>query len=224
MNNYCCKNKVLQIKHIWLWIANLKTIIFITYFLTHAHAHIQIHIKHKTVWVCFCFSEVLFFYELSFNLPFICSNILKFYLCMYVCSVVQWCLTLCRPMDCSPPGCPWNFQGRILEWAAISSSRGSSQPRDWTCVSGSLASAGRFFTTAPPEVHVDLPFALNCYVLFHCIKYILIRLFSSDSNLGCLKLISCKCFSWCIYECFSGVEKIKRNCHIVCIFKMFKYH
>ena len=61
MNNYCCKNKVLQIKHIWLWIANLKTIIFITYFLTHAHAHIQIHIKHKTVWVCFCFSEVLFF-------------------------------------------------------------------------------------------------------------------------------------------------------------------
>ena len=117
MNNYCCKNKVLQIKHIWLWIANLKTIIFITYFLTHAHAHIQIHIKHKTVWVCFCFSEVLFFYELSFNLPFICSNILKFYLCMYVCSVVQWCLTLCHPMDCSPPGCPWN--SREEYWSGL---------------------------------------------------------------------------------------------------------
>ena len=27
------------------------------------------------------------------------------------------------------------FQARILEWVAISSSRGSSQPRDWTCVS-----------------------------------------------------------------------------------------
>ena len=71
--------------------------------------------------------------------------------------------------------------------------------------------------------YMYLPFALNCYVLFHCIKHILIRLFSSDSNLDCLKLISCKCFSWYICECFSGVGKIKRNFHIVCIFKMFKY-
>ena len=35
-------------------------------------------------------------------------------------------------MDCSPPGSSvhGNFQARILEWVAISSSRGSSQPRD----------------------------------------------------------------------------------------------
>ena len=31
--------------------------------------------------------------------------------------------------------CPWNFPRRILEWGAMSSSRGSSQPRDWTRVS-----------------------------------------------------------------------------------------
>ena len=34
--------------------------------------------------------------------------------------------------------CPWGFQARIFAWVAISSSRGSSQPRDWTqtsCVS-----------------------------------------------------------------------------------------
>ena len=31
--------------------------------------------------------------------------------------------------------CPWNFPGRILEWIAISSSRGSSQPREWSHVS-----------------------------------------------------------------------------------------
>jgi len=160
----------------------------------------------------FFFFRSVIFYELSFNLPFICSNILKFYLCMYVCSVVQSCPTLCHPMDCSPPGCPWNFQGRILEWAAISSSRGSSQPRDRNLLLGLLhLQAGS--TTVPPEVRVDLPFTLNCYILFHCIKYILIRLLASDGNLDCLKLIYCECLSWCIYECFSGVGKIKRNCH-----------
>ena len=38
---------------------------------------------------------------------------------------------------------------RILEWVAISSSRVSSWPRDWTCVS---CLAGRFFTIEPPEL------------------------------------------------------------------------
>ena len=38
---------------------------------------------------------------------------------------------LCNPMDCSPPGFSVHgiFQAKILEWVAISSSRGSSQPR-----------------------------------------------------------------------------------------------
>ena len=46
--------------------------------------------------------------------------------------VVQSCLTLCHPMDCSLPGSSTHgiFQARILEWVAISFSRGSSQPRD----------------------------------------------------------------------------------------------
>ena len=56
--------------------------------------------------------------------------------------------TLCNPMDCSPPcssvhGIP---QARILEWVAISSSRGSSWPWDWTCIS---CLAGGFFTPEP---------------------------------------------------------------------------
>ena len=40
-------------------------------------------------------------------------------------------------MDCSPPGSSVHgiFQARILEWVAISFSRGSSRPRDGTCVS-----------------------------------------------------------------------------------------
>jgi len=38
----------------------------------------------------------------------------------------------CDAVDCSPPGASVRgiFQARILEWVAISSSRGSSQPRD----------------------------------------------------------------------------------------------
>ena len=41
------------------------------------------------------------------------------------------------PMDCSLPGYSIHgiFQARIMEWIAISSSRGSSQSRDWTHVS-----------------------------------------------------------------------------------------
>ena len=42
----------------------------------------------------------------------------------------QSCLTLCNPMDCSLPGFSVHgiLQPRILEWVAISSSRGSSNP------------------------------------------------------------------------------------------------
>ena len=46
--------------------------------------------------------------------------------CMYMCSVAQWCPTLCDPMDCSPPGSSVHgiLQARILEWIAIPFSRG----------------------------------------------------------------------------------------------------
>ena len=46
--------------------------------------------------------------------------------------VAQSCLTLCDPMDCSPPGSSVHgiLQARTLEWVAMPSSRGSSQPRD----------------------------------------------------------------------------------------------
>ena len=51
--------------------------------------------------------------------------------------VAQSCLTLCNPMDCSPPGSSLHgiLQARLLEWVAISFSRVSSQPRDRTQVS-----------------------------------------------------------------------------------------
>ena len=56
---------------------------------------------------------------------------------------------LCDPMDCSLPGSSVHgiLQARILEWVATPSSRGSSRPRDQTCI-------GRPFTTrASLEAH-----------------------------------------------------------------------
>ena len=58
---------------------------------------------------------------------------------------LQSCLTLCDPIDCSLPRSSVHriLQARILEWVAMPSFRGSSQLRDWTCISWA---AGRFFT------------------------------------------------------------------------------
>ena len=54
--------------------------------------------------------------------------------CSRVLLIAHLCLTLYHPIDCSPPGSSVQgiLQARILEWVAISLSRGSSQPRDWT--------------------------------------------------------------------------------------------
>ena len=59
--------------------------------------------------------------------------------------LLQSCLTLCNPMGCSPPDFSVHeiLQARILEWVAMPSSRGSSQPRDQTQVSHIV---GGFFT------------------------------------------------------------------------------
>ena len=56
---------------------------------------------------------------------------------MPLCSVAQLCLTLCNPINCSPPGSTAHevFQARILEWVAISYSRRAPWPRDATLVS-----------------------------------------------------------------------------------------
>ena len=65
-----------------------------------------------------------------------------------MCLVAQSYLALLQPHGLWPPGSsvPRIFQGRILEWVTIFSSRGSSWPRDWTWVSCASCIAGRFLT------------------------------------------------------------------------------
>ena len=63
-----------------------------------------------------------------------------------LCSVASILFdSFCDPLDYSLPGFSVRgiLQARILEWVAVPSSKGSFQPRNWTCVS---CIAGRFFT------------------------------------------------------------------------------
>ena len=55
----------------------------------------------------------------------------------HACFITQSCLTFCHPRDCNPLDSSDHgiLQARILEWVANSFSRGSSWPRDRTCVS-----------------------------------------------------------------------------------------
>ena len=63
---------------------------------------------------------------------------IEWWLCAKHCSrhCVQLLQMLCNCMDCRPPGASVHgiSQARILECVAISSSRGSSQPKDWICI------------------------------------------------------------------------------------------
>ena len=65
------------------------------------------------------------------------GNCSYLYLCAVCAKSLQSSLTLRDPMDCSPSGSfvHWILQARILEWVAISFSRGSFRPRNWTQVS-----------------------------------------------------------------------------------------
>ena len=66
-----------------------------------------------------------------------------------LCLVAQPSPTLCNPLDCSSPGSSVHriLQARILEWVAMPSCRGSSQPRDRMQVS---CIAGRILPSEPP--------------------------------------------------------------------------
>ena len=72
----------------------------------------------------------------------------------------QSCATLCGLMEGSLSGSSVYgiFQAKILEWVVISSSRGSSKPRDQTCIS-CISYLGRWIL-----YHLESPQVKNIYV------------------------------------------------------------
>ena len=106
-----------------------------------------------------------------------------------VCMHVQLYLSLCDPMNCNPPGSSVHgtFQAKILEWIAISFSRGSSQPTDWTHVSCISCTGGQIlYHCATWEAPI--------YVYNHQIVTGSSQSCTSTSNFS-LILISCLLFS-----------------------------
>ena len=101
--------------------------------------------------------------------------------------MLQSCLTLCDPMDSSPPGSSVSgiLQARILKWVAISSSRGSSQPMDQTLVS---CVAGELFIAEPWWKDF---FVLKAF--YDSIFFILM-----ESRLIIMSFVTYGCFGGCI--------------------------
>ena len=119
--------------------------------------------------------------------------------------VTQSCLTLCDPMDCSPPGSSVHgiLQSRILEWVDIPFARGSSLPWDRTQVS---CIASRFFTVWAMRALKSQGRAPEGW--------------RGGQHLSpCLDIssTSCQIFSNCLSHSPQRIEKKRKklNCHIV---------
>ena len=123
-------------------------------------------------------------------------------------------------MDCSLPGSPVHgiLQARKLEWVPIPFSRGSSQPRDLTCIS---CVAGKEFPDSSPGRPDEEVLSLKS-------KLGLLEIYSS--LFGCCLLVtdsqSCYVFSspllsflhtnFCVRVCFPGSPTCNINIHIEC--------
>ena len=137
-----------------------------------------------TVWtkmylasVLFCFSFSAWFWNLSILLH---VSVVYFFLLMsiplYVYVVVLWvhaqsCPTLCDPLDWSQKASSVHgfLQARILEWVAISFSRGSSQPRDQILSLASPALAGGFPPHHLGRLYMYIPLFVYEFIGWHTV-------------------------------------------------------
>ena len=91
------------------------------------------------------------------------------------CLLTKSCPTLLQPMDCSLPGFSVRgiLQARILEWVAMAFSRGSSRPRDRTCISciaRRVLYLAWLVTRRAQPYHIFAYFWLNTQLLIHIPK------------------------------------------------------
>ena len=103
--------------------------------------------------------------------------------------MAQSCPTLCDPMDCSPPGSSVHriLQARVLEWVAISFSRGSSRPRDRTQVSRIRGRCFNLWATREEEMVikgiVGIWEVVRCKVVFASVEDIYCQVVENDVSL-----------------------------------------
>ena len=98
----------------------------------------------------------------------ICQLLSIMFPCCCCCGVTKSCPTLLQPHDPAGSSVHGILRIRILEWVAISFSRGSSQPTDQTWVS---CIAGELFTTELPGNPISLTQSTNTLNLL-CVPYI----------------------------------------------------
>ena len=133
--------------------------------MVHFGYFILICLKFMSLFLCLIiFKFYMLFYFKKFHFVTKSTDVFGkhwlFYLDKVKVKVAQLHPTLCEPMDYTVHGI---LQARKLEWVAFPFSRGSSQPRDRTQVSGT---ARRFFTSwATKEAHSTLIYQSNKYVL-----------------------------------------------------------
>ena len=115
------------------------------------------------------------------------------------------CMLSCDPMDCSPPGSSLHriFQARMLEGIGISSSRGSSQPRDPTISCASCIRRQILYYSITREAHLKWqkqPFKPGfclCNLSSHHFDSSLYSLWDSPAfpQIFCTRLSQCLHFS-----------------------------
>ena len=93
---------------------------------------------------------------------------------------LQLCLTVCDPVDCSPSGSSVHgiLQARILEWVAMSSSRGPSWPRN--------------------RIHISYVSCINSQVLLMCV--LVSKWGIQDSNFRSMSLTHCTLLGGIVFE------------------------
>ena len=123
--------------------------------------------------------------------------------CVCVCVLVaQLCLSLCSPMDCTPPGSSVHgiLQARILEWIAISFCRRLSGPRDQTQVSCTAGRCFSIWTTREAQLPIQSFSAILTSFMHWCLYYEVFNLVKKTLAFPCgasgTEEPTCQC-RWC---------------------------
>ena len=192
-----------------------------------AHQHLVLAVvsdfshSKRCVVVCHCY----------FNLQF--PNDVRLHTCVHA----QLCLTLCDPSDCSPPG---SFvhgisQARVLEWVAISYSRGYSGPRDWVL---HLLCLLLWEEDCLPLSHLGSPMMYDAEHLFICL-FVPVYIYHFGEGNG--NPLQCSCLenprdggAWwaAVYGVTQSRTRLNRLsssmyiiyiCHLKCLFRSFTH-